>query len=928
MNKKYTFKASLLFLMIFCSFSLFADNLEILQTPKQVISAAKSFFQQETEIYSQTKDNLRSYQLKNGFQVYVLEDFENPLVEISFIAKAGFSVQNQDNSGFPELAYRLFLQNDNIENQLQNQQLTNITSELKSDSVIFQGITTLSNLENALSIFSKAAQNQSFSEKKILAEYKNLKEKALENQKNELAYINSNIDSVIFTSPWKQDTVLYSGIIQNYTIEEIRNKIFEIYNQFYTPEKSCIFVTGSVNAETVLDYAKNYFENWKPSISNIVVENQNIRDLQEKKYVLISDNFSTDYNQLILQYPTEGLFSDIKTCGKLQLASLALENSKNFKEKVVNEISGIYDETYIYSGFAENGTSSRVIIQSLMENGEVSPVYQAENVISSIDFGNSILENEFLQEKEKLLYQEITSRISKKNLYAALTSTWAYGGPEYFYNYLKNVKTLSFEDTKSVFKTEPYVFLLVNSKTYKNFKSTFEENGYILLTQDYDFPKNDEETYVLDISKIQKDSYYQQNIKSFSSYKLSNNIFVVEKSTNNQESFSIAISIKGGELFHAETPGLETITIKYFANNIKSFFQLEKPWADFSISVETGIYNSNINITCGKNDVEFLLSCIKKALFFTDLTAAKADELIFTENYNYRLTSNSLSFQLFNSGMETIFSGTKLENLFVESDNLLSGITFTEIFKSYTELLDASRFSIVIIGNIPDLKNDLELTFGSLKSLNLTKSMEQIQPIVSNATRFVRLKRTFSTDIKAEDAGPRPEKLIPTTVFSDPVDFYFETPSKLTDDYSIFLGLLTEFQKILNKNWEKDVEISVHEFYSEKNVIRVQFKEVETKNLSKINGIFYSSLEEFINFTKSLTDENLEQIKNQFVMKYYNFENINLGTSKKIIQGLTQQNDFTNYLKTFDYMENAEISDFVECVNYFENMSVLEVRGN
>ena len=147
MNKKYTFKASLFFLMIFCSFSLFADNLEILQTPKQVISAAKSFFQQETEIYSQSKDNLRSYQLKNGFQVYVLEDFENPLVEISFIAKAGFSVQNQDNSGFPELAYKLFLQNDNIENQLQNQQLTNITSELKSDSVIFQGITTLSNLD-------------------------------------------------------------------------------------------------------------------------------------------------------------------------------------------------------------------------------------------------------------------------------------------------------------------------------------------------------------------------------------------------------------------------------------------------------------------------------------------------------------------------------------------------------------------------------------------------------------------------------------------------------------------------------------------------------------------------------------------------------------------------------------------------------------
>ena len=199
MNKKLTFIASLMFYLIFCSFQIFAENLGILQTPKQAISAAKSFFQQESMPYSQSTDNLRSYQLKNGFQVYVLEDFENPLVEISFIAKAGFSVQNQDNSGFPELAYRVFLQSDNVENQLENQQISNITSEIKSDSVIFQGLTTISNLEKAFSIFSEAAQNQTFSEEKILAEYKNLKEKALENQKNELAYINSNIDSIIFS---------------------------------------------------------------------------------------------------------------------------------------------------------------------------------------------------------------------------------------------------------------------------------------------------------------------------------------------------------------------------------------------------------------------------------------------------------------------------------------------------------------------------------------------------------------------------------------------------------------------------------------------------------------------------------------------------------------------------------------------------------
>ena len=35
-----------------------------------------------------------------------------------------------------------------------------------------------------------------------------------ENVNNELAYINSSIDNVLFNEPWKQDTVLYSGINQ------------------------------------------------------------------------------------------------------------------------------------------------------------------------------------------------------------------------------------------------------------------------------------------------------------------------------------------------------------------------------------------------------------------------------------------------------------------------------------------------------------------------------------------------------------------------------------------------------------------------------------------------------------------------------------------------------------------------------------------
>ena len=245
------------------------------------------------------------------------------------------------------------------------------------------------------------------------------------------------------------------------------------------------------------------------------------------------------------------------------------------------------------------------------------------------------------------------------------------------------------------------------------------------------------------------------------------------------------------------------------------------------------------------------------------------------------------------------------------------------------KLLDASRYSLVTIGNVSNLKELAESAFGELQVVNHDEDnkLEKIEPIVSNASRFVQLKRTFSTDIKAEDAGPRPLKLIPTTVFTDPVDFYFETPSKQSGEYSLFLALLTEFEKNLNEKWENGVKISLHKFYSQVDVVKVQFLKVETKNLSKIKPIFNSVLEDFIIQIQNLQENEVNQLKNQFLLKYYNFENLNLETSKLITEGMLFQNDFTNYLKTFDFIQNAKPKDFMMCKDFFENMSVLEVRS-
>lgn len=917
MNKKFIKQLFLFCGLIFCSF-LLPVNLKI--------NAEAQSSEIDLLLEKQKKDSsLFSYQLENGLEIYILEDSENPIIQVSYVAKAGFSVQTQENAGFPELASSLFFKSSSL-NQNDIKVLQNLSTELKSDSAIFRATCTLGNLEKSIALFSEAARNPNFTDEVLQSEYLSLKLRVQENINNELAYINSSIDYVLFNEPWKQDTVLYSGINQNLMIPEIRRNLQSIYTQFYTPEKSAIFITGAIKADSIYYLVKKYFESWNKSVFVVPETNSTLKNLETKKYVLKSNNFSTDFNQLIIQYPKEGLFSDIKSCGTMQLASLALENSSQFKNAVVNTTSGLYDETYIYSGFTENGSASRVILQALMLNSEVSPTLQVENILENINKGKVILESEFQEEKTKLLSQENSSRSDIKTLYNALVSSWGYGGTEYFYSYLDYIKTLNLSDVQSVFDFEPYIFLLVNSKTYSTFEEDFKNQGYVLLENVTKFTEEQNQNTEMPEQEIVS-SFYTENINSFNLYKLENKIPVIEKQSKNQESFTLHLIINGGELFHAENPGLETITIKYLANNIKKLLEQEDLSFDYSISTETKIYNSSINITCAKDDIETLFQVISQALYFDDLTAGKADELIFAENYNYRLNSASTSTQLFTSGMETIFSGTKLESLFKTEDSLLSSINFIEIYKSYTELLDANRFTVVCLGNIPtNLKSILENTFGSLKALNLVKSNTKIEPIISNLTRTVQIKRIFSTDIKAEDAGPRPLKLIPTTVFTDPVDFYFESPNKQSDEYLYFLALLTDYEKFLNQYWENGIKISIHDFKANFDVVRVQFQNVETQYQKSIKNIFEKSLETFILDVKENSNENLENYINQYLMKYYNFENTNFETAKLIEKGYVEFNDYLKYLKNYNKIIQARAEDFVMAVESFENLSVLEVR--
>jgi zinc protease len=205
----------------------------------------------------------------------------------------------------------------------------------------------------------------------------------------------------------------------------------------------------------------------------------------------------------------------------------------------------------------------------------------------------------------------------------------------------------------------------------------------------------------------------------------------------------------------------------------------------------------------------------------------------------------------------------------------------------YTSLINASRLSIIVTGNsgislddengISLLKNNLNNYFGNIKQLPFEK---QILPDAqfTQMTQVSRLKRIFTTNIKAEDAGPRPEKLIPTTEFFDPALLILQSPKKIDENYYLYSLSMRGFEKFLKDDADSNKHFSDLEIiYFEETDGFVAFQFYEVKNSTEL----YKFIEKkFVEYSKQIEKTSTEEFS---VLKTY-------WTSKEISQTNTSEN--------------------------------------
>lgn len=895
--------------------------------------------------------NYAEYTLENGMQIFVLEDFSSAPVQVEFSVHAGISAQNPATTGFFPLYTRLFKYGAE-----KNSFLQNLTSECSADSSNYRISVSPELVPSTFEILARCAFSPFFAEKDILREYSALKNEIMQYAPTPAAFINTAIDSRIFSeTPWKLDSGIYPQIFTKSTAAEIRSILSRIGKFWYTPQNSAIFVSGPVKKEEIYALAEKTFGSYKPAASFALPEKVTATG-KIRKFIMHDLQFSEDMTQIVIEYT--GL-----NFNQASLAGVAYNaDSSTLKKSLCAEhILNIRGPEYINVSSTRHNGCARLIFQTLLEQNLRSPVEQAETFIEAIKKSPETTDSSEYQAAKKILHDNFRETTANStNFINSLAYFWAIdpllpGNDEKeillaqkLLSQPEKITSTDENSLKTAFGNEtPFIFVLVNTKNFKKYKSDYKRLGYEEINSKngswftQELYKNalkeiSAEKKEIEQQKAESESarniFLEENRNSLKTIELSNGIPVTVKTNRMTNGVSILVSIDGGSLADKSRPGFQNVMANAIASNIRKEIIKYKTQQIISgnpaVYAETSFSDSKIIVECEKEDISLCIRSISDALIFGEITPAEADSYVYSAQTQKRLSGASPLNQMTFRAIKYFYDSNFIRNIFDTEKEILQKTSYNDILAEYPKFLDASLYSIVIAGNTDSeaVRYILEESLGILAAQttrNDSRRKESVpKPDFPTKTRKINLKirHLFYTDVKAEDAGPMPAVLVPTKNFADPVQYWFKAPEADSEEAVIFDALILRLSENLNNaGAETKIFLPAKDFRCG----GITFLNVEHTNY--IEETYKKTLSEFV---KKLEDSEpsvfeAERTKNAWILSRLSGSKTNTGTARIISSSKT---DEKNYLDEYEILERAGSKDFLRALNeYFPPEPLLQI---
>lgn len=904
-------------------------------------------------LYAAPVNAVQEYTLENGMQVFLLEDPSDAQVHIEFSCRAGFSSQTQSTCGFFKLYTRLI--------KAANPAISFSDVQCNADSSRYFIEASPSQVNDLLFRLSEALFSPDFSDEILKSELNALKKEVSDNADTMSVYINAAIDSRVFSeAPWKHDSGIYPPVFKKTTEKTARSVIKEISEQWYTPKNSAIFISGNINSERTLLMLRNSFGRFYSSFRT-PVEKPASPVNRQRKYVMHSNDISSDLTQLVIQYT----MLDMEECDLLALA-LGYEGSI-FKQQVLSfDELNIPGDEYINVSAAHKKESSRLIIQTLLQPPENKKAAAATNSFKQAELflqqlaliPNLVQPEEFEYAKNQLEYSLNRTANQPSALMETLSSFWAFQ-PYYEGNEADSEgydsptarllmdrpaklrsKSLS-ESLLALESEEPFIFVIINSKDYKANKKAYtaagfeeinEKNASWYVQSMFKELRSENEAQAearLYIAEEASDdnSYYEKNRDAISQTVLTNGIQLYTKQNNLSAQTSLLLSIKGGKYNSYDDNGFEEVMVNLLAGLIQKKLAGGQEQGlitgAFYVSSRSSISSSQIIVEFDKEDTIAVCHLIADAIIYGEIAPADADRAVSSRKYRKRLENGTASNQLYGQMIGAVYGKGPLYNIFEAEKEILLDTDYTKILAAYPELLDASRYTLIASGNLDEnLAQILNESLGLLTKTDAeVKSPASESPSASGRDFIFPVQHTFLTDIPAELAGPQPAVLIPTTEFLDPVIYAGEAPEAGTKAAALYNALLSYLGTMISKT--NPVTVQLPNRAISLGSLTVQ-NVVHTREMDALYKNAIQSLTEELNRLQA-NDSIVRAIKTNWIQKEMKESGSNTGTALLMQKGLellppapaSQTSGALWYLEEYKWIQNAGAQDFLEILSYF-----------
>ncbi|MBR1638908.1 MAG: insulinase family protein [Treponema sp.] len=897
-------------------------------------------------IFAGPAEGLQQITLENGMEAFILENPADAVVNIEFECRAGFSSQTQETNGFFKLFTRLIA--------AANPELDFSDISCQADSSRYSLTTSPALVEKTLQAMADAFFNPQFSEEVLSAEFNKLKKETAENAETMSYYINAAIDSRVFSeSPWKHDSGIYPPLFNKTSQKQARTILNQIAERWYIPQNCALFISGNVNSERLEIMLKNSFGRFY-SARPVPQQKPNIPLNSHKKYVFHSKEISPDLTQLVIQYT----MLSRKECNLL--ATMLNSNDSKFKTNLVdNARLNIPGDEYINASAIHEKGNSRLIIQTLLQKPEdrkiqVSSKEQAEEFIAAVtgrgiaDFAD---EGEFLLAKTALKQEEEDSASNVRDYMKKMADLWA---DEAYYGNQDEEITLQ-ECLSALSAEEPFVFVIINSEDYRksqkeysagDFQEINEGNSSWYIQELFKEVRKTATTeelpeYITTARDLEDNGYTQQNLSLINQSELSNGIKVISKSNSLSTRTTMLISIKGGKYNTSENHGFEEVMIQLLSGMIQRELSAKNKEGLITylphVSAKSDFATSSITIEFLEEDSEAVCRAIVNSIIYGEIPPAMADRAVGARQYRKRLENGSAPNQIFYGAIEEIYRGSSIINLFETEKDVLQNTDYNSILTAYPEFLDARRYSLILTGKTDEKMIDvLERSFGQL-----SRTGKNLQPIKAKSSlqkgkvKTVSLVHTFLTDIPAEEAGPMPAELIPTTEFLDPVAYIYKAPDSAADTkttalFKALLNYLADFlqEKCAENGRLIEADVSVIQPRNSQPFGTIIFQNVRhTKEADSLLRGSIAELKKLLS-TPATAQKTLLAIKNCWNLKQMNLTGTDAGTAALLQKGieLSPENPLPSlYLTEYDFIQTSDARDYLEALKDFSDKPNLSV---